>query len=140
MSWRRTSSGSELRLPGRFRDCLCAHEQASANDYERLLWQRGTTLQTRMIAPLARWLWRDFFKAEDDCIITLAECRWRSDVRNEVLLLRYVLRRRSWLQFLGIGLSGRKIMRLFDELARTGDARTGLSSDSTVAGPGGGKR
>jgi len=93
-----------------------------------------------MIAPLARWLWRDFFKAEDDAISAMGECRWRSDVRNEVLLLCSSLRRRSWLQYLGIGLSGRKIMRLFDDLARTSVAQTGLSSISTVAGPGGNQR
>lgn len=137
MSWRQTLSGSEVRLPGKFRDCLCAHQKARASDYERLVWQHGTTLQTKLIAPLARWLWRDFFKPEDDCIIAIADCRWRSHVRNEVLLLRSGMRRRSWLRFFGIGLSGRRIMRLYDELALAGVAQTGLSSHSKAAGPGG---
>lgn len=128
MRSRQASSESEIRLPGKFRECLCAHEQASANDYARLVWQRGATFQTRLIAPFVRRISHDFFQAEDDCVGAIADCRRRSDVRDEVLLLRSGIRRRGWLRLFGVGLSVRRVMRLFDELAQVDGAWSELSS------------
>lgn len=137
MSLRQASTEIEIRLPGKFRECLCMHEQASPGDYARLVWRRGATLQTRLIARFVRWVWKDSFQAEDDCISAIADCRLRSDVRDEVLSLRSGMRCHRWLRFFGIGLSGRRIMRLFDELAQTESARGELSSGGAVVWPGG---
>lgn len=114
----RTDLPSRKRQLGRrtFAERTCAHYQRPLSDFPIVAWQVGAAWPTRWLRPAILYFTPRYFEAEDFYLERAADCRWRSEVVEEMALMEgSYLRRGAW-RYLGFGISGSMILRFYDHL------------------------
>ena len=110
------SSSPTNPLPGKFGESLCAHHGVPISAFSELAWRLCSSRLTRCLRPTILFFAPRYFQSDDDCLSFAAECRRKQDLVDEVHLFHAsYLRRGLWRHF-GIGLSGRRILVLFDKV------------------------
>lgn len=108
---------SDIILPRKLGDCLCAVYGVSPQHYTELVWRLGSSWLTPFVGPVIRFFSSGYFQADDDCVSCICECRRRSEVAEEIRSFRHSYLRRGIWRYLGVGLSGRRLLKAFDRVA-----------------------
>jgi len=105
---------AEPRMQRKFKETLCAAFNVPVQNYYELAWRLGSTVLTHAVRPLIRSMSPAYFQADDDCLRAIAECRRRREVLEEIRGFKSSYLRRGLWRYLGVGLSERRLLKLFD--------------------------